>query len=351
MVLTASSWLLEHSTILLRVSWIVGVGSILIASIPLRSFASFHRLLMSFASRGKLMNYSSASKPRFSVPQSYFLHFYLVGAIWTTFLLACTLFFACTTTLPLSSESLSYSSVASQLAGSADSLSFAKPFFTLAKHSQQAWKTVFVLLLMEAQVLRRLYETVYVFNYSSSARMHVLGYLCGFFFYVAAPLSLCSLCAPEVYSYIITQAVYSVLRQRARIADIELKFTVCGNSLLKLGWWQWIGALVFMWGWIHQLRCHKILGSLRTENQEETNGYVIPYGDWFEMVSCPHYLAEIVIYAGILIATGGSDLTVWLLFGYVVANLTFAATEMHRWYLHKFDSYPRSRWSIIPFVC
>jgi len=112
---------------------------------------------------------------------------------------------------------------------------------------------------MEAQVLRRLYETVYVFNYSSSARMHVLGYLCGFFFYVAAPLSLCSLCAPEVYSYIITQAVYSVLRQRARIADIELKFIVCGNSLLKLGWWQWTGALVFMWGWIHQLRCHKIL--------------------------------------------------------------------------------------------
>jgi len=101
MLLTASSWLLEHSTILLRVSWIVGIGSILIASIPLRSFVSFHRLLMGFASRGKLMNYSSASKPRFSVPQSYFLHFYLVVAIWTTFLLACTLFFACTTTLPV----------------------------------------------------------------------------------------------------------------------------------------------------------------------------------------------------------------------------------------------------------
>lgn len=351
MLLTASLWLLEHSTILLRVSWIVGIGSILIASIPLRPFASFHKLIMGFARRGKLMNYSSAFKPRFSVPQSYFLHFYLVGVIWTTFLLLCTMFFASTTTLPLQSESLRYSSVASQLAGSADSLSFAKPFSTLAKHNQQAWKNVFVLLLMEAHVLRRLYETVYVFNYSPSARMHVLGYLSGLFFYVAAPLSVCSLCAPEVSSYVITQAVHSVLRQRARIADIELKFFEYGNSLLTLGCWQWIGALVFTWGWIHQLRCHKILGSLRTGKQEETNEYAIPYGDWFEIVSCPHYLAEIVIYAGILIATGCSDLTVWLLFGYVVANLTFAATEMHRWYLQKFDGYPRSRWSIIPFVC
>ena len=59
-----------------------------------------------------------------------------------------------------------------------------------------------------------------------------------------------------------------------------------------------------MWGWIHQLWCHKILGSLRTGNQEETNEYAIPYGDWFEIESCPHYLAEIVIYAGILNAGG-----------------------------------------------
>eukprot|EP01018_Ginkgo_biloba_P013470 Gb_17803 [translate_table: standard] len=162
---------------------------------------------------------------------------------------------------------------------------------------------------------------------------------------------MCSLCAPEVFSYIVTQIVNSVIRQQARIVDIEFKLWEYGKSFWKLGWWQWVGALVFVWGWIHQLCCHKILGSLRSEHQEETNEYVIPYGDWFEIVSCPHYLAEIVIYAGLLIASGGSDLTMWLLFGYVVANLTFAATETHRWYLHKFDNYPRSRRSIIPLVC
>ncbi|THU65811.1 hypothetical protein C4D60_Mb05t07590 [Musa balbisiana] len=34
-------------------------------------------------------------------------------------------------------------------------------------------------------------------------------------------------------------------------------------------------------------------GSLRANKGADE--YVIPYGDWFRYVSCPHYLAEIVI--------------------------------------------------------
>lgn len=41
------------------------------------------------------------------------------------------------------------------------------------------WQSVFLLLLMEVQVLRRLYETKYVFHYSPSARMHIMGYFTG----------------------------------------------------------------------------------------------------------------------------------------------------------------------------
>ncbi|CAL5378333.1 unnamed protein product [Camellia sinensis] len=92
-----------------------------------------------------------------------------------------------------------------------------------------------------------------------------------------------------------------------------------------------------------------IEGSLR-KKPEQANEYVIPHGDWFDYVSCPHYLAELVIYAGLMVANGGADLTVWLIFGFVVANLVLAAAETHKWYLHKFDSYPRSRFAIVPFV-
>lgn len=96
-------------------------------------------------------------------------------------------------------------------------------------------------------------------------------------------------------------------------------------------------------------------GSLR-ENSEQADEYVIPHGDWFDYVSSPHYLAEIVIlscplflvsffssnffviprnpqifapnfaisslmkviYAGLVVASGGTDLTIWLLFAFVV---------------------------------
>ncbi|KAJ6937032.1 LOW QUALITY PROTEIN: polyprenol reductase 2-like [Populus alba x Populus x berolinensis] len=92
-----------------------------------------------------------------------------------------------------------------------------------------------------------------------------------------------------------------------------------------------------------------MMGSLR-EHVGKVDEYVIPHGDWFEIVSSPHYLAEIVIYAGIVFGSGGADLTIWLLFGFVVSNLIFAAAETHRWYLQKFDNYPSNRVAIIPFL-
>ncbi|CAN1768739.1 Polyprenol reductase 2 [Linum perenne] len=102
-------------------------------------------------------------------------------------------------------------------------------------------------------------------------------------------------------------------------------------------------------------------GSLRSQGKK-VDEYVIPYGDWFELVSSPHYLAEITVgaftlvafrlydYAGFVVASGGTDLTIWLLLAFVVANLVMAAGETHMWYLHKFDTYPINRYVIIPFV-
>ncbi|KAJ0667011.1 putative polyprenol reductase [Helianthus annuus] len=91
------------------------------------------------------------------------------------------------------------------------------------------------------------------------------------------------------------------------------------------------------------------IGSLRNK-PENPNEYAIPHGDWFEYVSSAHYTAEIVIYGGLLVASGGRDLSLWLLFAFVVANLGFAATLTHAWYLQKFDDYPRKRRAIFPFV-
>ncbi|XXG86105.1 hypothetical protein AAC387_Pa11g1065 [Persea americana] len=289
--------------LLLRAAWLAGILPILIASIPFSSFRPFHNTLLGFAGRGKIMQSASSN----------------------------------------------YSTVASHLIGGSHIFHFSKFHSTPTEQRCHVWRVVFLLLLMEAQVLRRLYETLYVFNYSPSARMHIFGYLTGIFFYTAAPLSLSSSCTPEVYKYTTRQVAEFIVKGRARMADVEFDWWGYVKPLMKLGWFQWTGAAIFLWGWIHQYRCHAILGSLR-ERKEQVDEYTIPHGDWFEIVSCPHYLAEIVIYAGLLIASGGSDITVWLLFGFVVSNLVFAAAETQRWYHHKFDNYPCYRRAILPFI-
>ncbi|KAF5198719.1 Polyprenol reductase [Thalictrum thalictroides] len=317
----------EFAKLLLRVAWIAGILPILVASV-LSSSSRFHQLLSSFANRGKTFSLFTSNK--FTVPQRFFLHFYVLAVVWTTLLLLITWLYA------LGVES---ATIANHLTGGESHI---------LSRRYIVWRTVFLLLLMEVQVWRRLYETVYVFNYSPTARMHIVGYFTGLFFYTAAPLSLCSRCAPDMVKFSFHGLAEFTGKGQYEVSFLKFDWSGFVNPLMKLGWFQWIGASIFIWGWIHQCRCHAILGSLR--HKEHTNEYVVPHGDWFEIVSCPHYLAEIVIYGGLLITSGGSDLTIWLLFGFVVVNLVFAATETQRWYLRKFENYPRTRGAILPFV-
>ncbi|CAN6229261.1 unnamed protein product [Urochloa humidicola] len=312
---------------LLCLAWVAAILPIAAAALPIPAAVGgrlLHQLLCTFASRGKTARAatSSSSKARFTVPQKFFLHFYVVGVVVTTTLLLAIWFYAYMKMTPLVPEPSSYSTIASHLVGSSNSFSL---------------------------VLRRLYETEHVFHYSPSARMHIMGYLTGLFYYVAAPLSLASSCLPEAIEYLRYQIAEFIVKGRARMPDLVIDPSHLLKPLLKLGWSQWIGAVIFIWGSLHQSRCHAILGSLR--EHKDSDEYVIPCGDWFSRVSCPHYLAELVIYLGMLIASGGSDVPVWFLYLFVITNLSFAAVQTHKWYLQKFEDYPRSRYAIIPFVC
>lgn len=43
-------------------------------------------------------------------------------------------------------------------------------------------------------------------------------------------------------------------------------------------------------------------------------------GGAFELVSCPHYLGEVVIYAGLALALAGQRVTAWLMLLWVVSR-------------------------------
>ncbi|KAG6762916.1 hypothetical protein POTOM_033443 [Populus tomentosa] len=278
---------------LLRAAWIAGTLPILIASLPCSWLGSFHGLVLGFARRGKIMQ--SSSHRKFTVPQRFFSHFYVVAVAWTTLLLLGTSIYAYRMT-PIVSEPFFYSDLGSYLAGRSNIFSFHRSRLMSLENRYRVWLSVFLLLLMEVQVSRRLFETAYVFKYSASARMHIFGYLTGLFYwcFVAVIVS---------------------------IPKLERCFNGRDATPNQLTMELWL------------------LGSLR-EHVGKADEYVIPRGDWFEIVSSPHYLAEIVIYAGMVFASGGADLTIWLVFGFVVSNLVFAAAETHRWYLQKFDNYP-----------
>ena len=155
------------------------------------------------------------------------------------------------------------------------------------------------------------------------------------------------------------------------------------------------GAAAFALGSAKQARCHRLLARLRetpratatratraedrsgtrlysgtkldTSNQSNTSSsqtrdvgrrlntnkthYAVPRGDWFEVVSSPHYLAECVLYAGLALVAGARAFPrLAPMLAAVGANLALAARRTHAWYLETFPEYPKNRWAMVPGV-
>lgn len=82
----------------------------------------------------------------------------------------------------------------------------------------------------------------------------------------------------------------------------------------------------------------------------ETLAHRVPSGGWFELVSCPHYLAELLIYVSLGIVSGSHALTWWLVVLYVLFNQALAAQLCHEFYTSKFQSYPQHRKAFLPYL-
>ncbi|THG10087.1 hypothetical protein TEA_019829 [Camellia sinensis var. sinensis] len=199
---------------------------------------------------------------KFTVPQKFFCHFYTSAVVWTTFLLAAAWFYAYKMA-PLVSEPLQYSSSESS---------------NTERHGMAVCVSAFV-------------------DGSSSIELRCT-FLATFLAY-SALLPLCCTFALETFVFASNRVVEFIVEGKNQIPAKEFDWWGFASPLMILRWYSWIGMAIFLWGWIHQHRCHAIL----------------------------------VICAGLMVASGGADLTVWLIFGFVSANLVLAGAETHKWWI------------------
>jgi len=103
------------------------------------------------------------------------------------------------------------------------------------------------------------------------------------------------------------------------------------------------GCLLFLLGfWLH-VSADRTIRNLRPAG---FSGYRIPNGGWFEWVSNPNYLGEIVQWTGWAILTWSWAGVAFALFTF--CNLTPRAIANHRWYERTFPDYPAGRRVLIP---
>lgn len=114
--------------------------------------------------------------------------------------------------------------------------------------------------------------------------------------------------------------------------------------------WLWsvrflYGSMLFLAGMFISRASDFVLSRLRRRGDL---GYMLPRGVFFEELSCPNYLGEMLMWLGWAVLT-------WSKAGLAAATLSIAlllprAVSHHLWYRRTFPNYPPNRRAIIPFV-
>ncbi|XP_069868338.1 polyprenal reductase isoform X5 [Dipodomys merriami] len=129
-------------------------------------------------------------------------------------------------------------------------------------------------------------------------------------------------------------------------------YVIGKNVLMQARWFHILGMVMFIWSSAHQYKCHVILGNLRRNKAGIVIhcNHRIPFGDWFEYVSSPNYLAELMIYISMAVTFGFYNTTWWLVVTYVFFSQALSAFLSHKFYKSQFVSYPKHRRAFLPFL-
>ncbi|XP_032903987.1 3-oxo-5-alpha-steroid 4-dehydrogenase 1 [Amblyraja radiata] len=105
------------------------------------------------------------------------------------------------------------------------------------------------------------------------------------------------------------------------------------------------GSALWFLGLLVNLHSDHILRNLRKPGE---TGYKIPRGGMFQYVSGANFLGEIVEWMGFSVACWSLPSAAFAIFTFLI--LASRAAQHHRWYLEKFEDYPKTRMVLIPFL-
>lgn len=198
------------------------------------------------------------------------------------------------------------------------------------KSNITATSVYIALCLMTLQVYRRFHDTHFVSVFGKNSRINIIHYALGMLHYPGAAIALFSE-APKFSN----NTVYAS-------NDI---------NLLKLTVLDCLAIALFLWAWWHQYTTSKILADLRKNKNGEviTNEHKLPFGDWFEYLSSPPQVAEILMYTSITLILY-KNTTWWYVYMWVIVNQVECSLLSHWWYEKTFKNFPKNRKALIPFI-
>lgn len=108
---------------------------------------------------------------------------------------------------------------------------------------------------------------------------------------------------------------------------------------------KYIGFLIFLIGISGNFYHHYLLSRMRGKNEK---GYKIPQGGLFGLVICPHYLFEIIAFVGISFIS--QTLFTYCCTVGIAVYLMSRSFVTRKWYLSKFENFPKNVKALIPYV-
>ncbi|XP_075152581.1 polyprenal reductase [Haematobia irritans] len=184
-------------------------------------------------------------------------------------------------------------------------------------------------VLMTLQCTRRFYETNFVQIFSKKSKINLSHYMVGYFHYFGAILAI-------------------LLNTEGFVAG-SLPSTFSFKKITVL---QYACLFLFHFSWTQQYKSNMILVNLRKDSKTgkiETEKHLLPTGGFFDFVSSPHMLFEVLMYFA-LMGILANSFTWKLVVAWVFSNQLMNALLTHQWYKENFKNYPKHRKALIPFI-